>query len=137
VETREEIAVEVNVAFASIFGRLRDILRKHAGALTVTANAPDHYCLTVTDSPKLKKGFPAAWVKIGKRYVSYHFMPIYMFPGLRDGLSKKLRARMQGKSCFNFKCVDETLFQELETLTAQGFAMARKAGLGPTEKTAS
>src|SRR5258706_144983 len=117
--------------FASLFSRLREILQKRAGALIVTADAPDHYCLTVDYNPKLKKGFPAAWVKIGKGYVSYHFMPIYMFPRLRDGLSKKLRARMQGKSCFNFQRADETLFHELETLTAQGFAMARKAGFGP------
>jgi len=28
---------------------------------------------------------------------------------------------MQGKSCFNFKSVDEDLFTELETLTKMGF----------------
>lgn len=127
----------MSVEFASIFSRLRRILQNHTGALTVTTDAPDCYCLNVDYSPKLKKGFPAAWVKIGKRYVSYHFMPIYMFPRLRDGLSKKLRARMQGKSCFNFKRADEALFEELETLTAQGFAMAGKAGFGPVEKSTS
>ena len=123
--------------FESIFGRLRGILQKHTGVLTVTADAPDHYCLTVAYSAKLKKGFPAAWVKISKAYVSYHFMPVYMFPKLCDGLSKELRARMQGKSCFNFKAVDEALFKELELLTAQGFDMARKAGFGPEQKAAS
>ena len=123
--------------FASIFSRLRGILQKHTGALTVTADAPEHYCLAVDYNPKLRKGFPAAWVKIGKGYASYHFMPVYMFPKLRDGLSKKLRARMQGKSCFNFKRADEALFQEVEELTAQGFAMARKAGFGSAEKSAS
>ena len=127
----------MNAEFASIFGRLREILQKHAGALTVAADAADHYCLAVDDNPKLKKGFPAAWVTTGKGYVSYHFMPIYMFPKLRDGLSKKLRARMQGKSCFNFKLADEGLFHELEGLTAQGFAMARNAGFGTAEKAAS
>src|SRR5262245_43752868 len=111
VEAREGIAAEreMTTEFASIFGRLREILQKHAGALTVTTDASDHYCLTVDYSEKLKKGYPAAWVKIGKGYVGYHFMPVYMFPKLRDGLSKKLRARMQGKSCFNFKSGDEAL----------------------------
>jgi len=118
--------------FDAIFARLREILRKHAGALTVTADAPDHFCLAVDYNPKLKKGFPAAWVKIGKRYVSYHFMPVYMLPKLRDGLSKKLRARMQGKSCFNFKTVDEALFGELAEMTERGFAMSRQAGFGPS-----
>lgn len=122
--------------FASIFARLREILQRHVGALAVTADAPGHFCLTVPFSPKLKKGFPAAWVKVSKAYVSYHFMPVYMFPKLRDGLSKKLQARMQGKSCFNFKAVDEALFKELTDLTAEGFAMARKAGFGPEQKRA-
>jgi hypothetical protein len=124
----------MNPEFALIFARLRAILQKHAGRLTVTDDSADHYCLAVDYSAKLKKGFPAAWVKISKAYVSYHFMPVYMFPKLRDGLSKKLRARMQGKSCFNFKTVDEALFNELDELTEQGFAMSRKAGFGPEQK---
>jgi len=121
----------MNSGFESIFIRLRGILQKHSGTLEVTADAPGHYCLTVAYSPKLKKGFPVAWVKIGKSYVSYHFMPVYMFPILRAGLSKELKARMQGKSCFNFKAVDEALFKELEELTAEGFATAQKTGFGP------
>ncbi len=117
--------------FESIFVRLREILQRHSVALKVSADAPDHYCLYLAFSPKIKKGFPVAWVKIGKAYVSYHFMPVYLFPQLRDGMSKKLRARRQGKSCFNFKVVDETLFKELEQLTGEGFAAGRKAGVGP------
>jgi len=46
-------------------------------------------------------------------------------------MTDKLRARMQGKSCFNFKTLDEALFKELETVTAEGFAMCRKAGFAP------
>jgi hypothetical protein len=54
-----------------------------------------------------------------------------MFPKLRDSMSPQLKARMQGKSCFNFKATDETLFQELEKVKAEGFAMSRKAGFSP------
>jgi len=113
--------------FEVVFQRLRAILEKHAGKLHVAADEPGHYCLEVTNSPKLKKTYPAAWVKTVKSYVGYHFMPVYMFPQLREGLSKELKARMQGKSCFNFNAVDEGLFDELEELTARGFAMAKKA----------
>lgn len=116
--------------FPAIFTRLRAILEPYAARLTVTANAPDHYCLALDYSPKFKKGFPVAWVKISRAYVSYHFMPVYMFPQLRDGLSPKLRARMQGKSCFNFKQLDEPLFEELARLTTTGLATARKSGVG-------
>ena len=68
------------------------------------------------------------WVKVGKNYVSYHFMPVYTFPKLREGMSEKLRARMQGKACFNFKAADDALFEELRELTVRGFSMGREAG---------
>jgi len=54
-----------------------------------------------------------------------------MFPSLRERMSDGLSARMQGKSCFNFKVLDETLLKELDQLTAEGFAMSRKAGFAP------
>ncbi len=115
-------------AFAAVFARLRAILKPYAARLTVSADAPDYYCLALDYSPRFQKGFPVAWVQISTAYVSYHFMPVYMFPKLRDGLSPKLRARMQGKSCFNFKQLDEPLFAELARLTADGFAAARQSG---------
>lgn len=121
----------MNSEFKNIFVRLRKVLEPYTGRLKVSADNPDHYCLDVEYSPKFKKGFPAAWVKVGKAYVSYHFMPVYMFPKLREGLSKKLQARMQGKSCFNFKNMDEELFQELEGMTKEGFAMCRQSGIVP------
>jgi hypothetical protein len=121
----------MNSNFESIFARLREILQKRSASLAVTADAPDHYCLQIAFSPKLKKPFPVAWVKIGKAYVSYHFMPVYMFPKLLDSRSDKLRARMQGKSCFNFKVMDEALFKELEDLTTEGFTKCRETGFGP------
>jgi hypothetical protein len=118
-----------NPEFESIFTRLRGILEAHSARLKVSVNAADHYCLDVPFSPKLKKGYPVAWVKISKAYVSYHFMPIYMFPKLREALSPKLKARMQGKSCFNFKTADGTLLREIEELTTNGFAASERAGL--------
>ena len=59
-------------------------------------------------------------VEIKKNYVSYHLMPVYMNPGLLEGLSTELRKRMQGKSCFNFNKVDEKLFSDLRELTQKG-----------------
>jgi hypothetical protein len=118
----------------AIFARLRSILEPHAGALKVSADKPDHYCLEVSFSTRLKKGYPVAWVKVTNSYVSYHFIPIYMFPKLREQLSPELKARMQGKSCFNFKTADEALFRELELVTGNGFKMSKQAGFGPDPK---
>jgi hypothetical protein len=118
----------MDASFDPVFARLRAILEAYAPRFSVTVDEPGYYCLSVDFSPKLKKGFPVAWVKTVKGYVGYHFMPVYMMPGLKDTMSGKLEARMQGKSCFNFKTVDDALFSELEKLTSDGFAACRKAG---------
>ena len=70
-----------------------------------------------------------AAVRDGKAYASFHLMPVYAFPDLRDSLSPQLRRRMQGKSCFNFTRVDEALFVELELLTARGIERFRELGV--------
>jgi hypothetical protein len=123
--------------FESIFARLRGILQKHAGTLSVQDDTPERYCLEANAGPaslqarggKMKKlTIPVAWVQVGKAYVSYHLMGVYENARLRDGMSNELKARMQGKTCFNFKSSDESLFKELEQLTAQGIAGFRKAG---------
>ena len=69
-----------------------------------------------------------AAVRLGKSYVSFHLMPIYMCPVLQASLSAGLRGRMQGKACFNFKTVEPDLFEELTRLTEQGLQRFRDAG---------
>ena len=49
-------------------------------------------------------------------------MSVYACPELLQSMSPELKKRMQGKSCFNFKEVDEKLFKELATLTKAGAA---------------
>ena len=56
-------------------------------------------------------------------------MAVYAFPDLLDGLSPELRKRMQGKSCFNFKAVDDKLFRELAKLTDKGYRRFKKEKL--------
>jgi hypothetical protein len=53
-------------------------------------------------------------------------MGVYGNPKLLEGISKELKTRMQGKSCFNFRTVDEELFTELEQLTAKSIEAFRK-----------
>ena len=48
-------------------------------------------------------------------------MPIYYYPELFDDISQELKNRMQGKSCFNFKDIDDKLFEELTELTKSAF----------------
>jgi hypothetical protein len=86
------------------------------------------------DSPYIQKNkkplfFGAAQIKTG--YVSFHLMPVYVSPALLAGLSPALKARMQGKSCFNFKRIDEVLFRELAALTEAGYVSYKEQGFVP------
>jgi hypothetical protein len=100
-----------------VFSALRDILKRHAGRLVVTEDTSSCYRLEGGMRPTHKKPFPIAWVTVGKAYVSFHHMGAYARPDLLQGLSKELKARMQGKSSFNFTSPDPALFAELEDLT--------------------
>ena len=57
-------------------------------------------------------------------------MGVYVCPDLLKGASNELMARMQGKSCFNFKSIDPALFTELEALTIRGFEALRNGPFG-------
>jgi hypothetical protein len=61
--------------------------------------------------------------------VSYHLMPVYVFPDLLNGISDALKKRMQGKSCFNFKKEEPDLFKELGEITEAGYKRFKEAGL--------
>jgi hypothetical protein len=114
--------------FAAIFARLRAILQKYSDRLTVTADTSTRYCLAGGSHPTHKKPMDIAWVEIRKAYVSFHHMGVYACPRLRESMAPELKARMQGKSCFNFAKLDEALFKQLEQVTSDGFAAFRTAG---------
>jgi len=110
-------------ALAEVFAKLRPVMAKQAARLAVQTDTPREYTL-VTKAPSpfpQHKGKPMWFgaVKIGKSYVSYHLMPLYMNSALTNTMTPALKQRMQGKSCFNFKTApDSTTLSELERLTA-------------------
>jgi len=103
--------------FDAVYSRLCQLLRKHKNKLSVMVEKPGTLWMDVTG--ELYRGKPLFFggVRLGKNYVSYHLMPVYM---TKVGLSPELKKRMQGKACFNFSSVDEKLFGELDKLTAEG-----------------
>lgn len=134
----------MNSEFESVFARLREILQKHAGNLSVKKDGPGCFALHAPAGAaalkawggKMKKPMiPIAWVQVGKGYVSYHLMGVYGNPKARESMSDELKRRMQGKSCFNFKAIDEALFQELDELTGQSIAWFKKSGFAGNTKT--
>jgi hypothetical protein len=65
-------------------------------------------------------------VRSGKAYASYHLMPLYTHASLMQRLSPALKKRLQGKSCLNFKAVDEALFEELAAITEEAARLYSK-----------
>lgn len=100
----------------------------YGSRLLATRDTGDEYYVESADAASNGKPTFFGAVQIKKGYVSYHLMPAYTHPELLDGLSSGLKARMQGKSCFNFKVVDPTLFDELAGLTKRSYAAFEAQG---------
>ena len=127
----------MSAALRAVFTRLRSLLEAHAGEFQVAADTDGLYRLEGRVGPATMRAWggkaragtiPVAWVTIGKAYVSYHLMGVQGNTRLMATVSDELRARMQGKSCFNFTTVDEALFRELARVTAESLQGMRKAG---------
>jgi len=123
-------------SFAEVFQSLRSVLQKHAATLDVREDTATKYCLEAPIGPATLQSWggkarsariPVAWVEAGKSYVSYHLMGIAV-PSVQAGMTKALKARMQGKTCFNFTVADPTLLTELDSLTAASITAFKKAG---------
>jgi hypothetical protein len=106
--------------FDATFLALKKVLKPYERRLVIQADSENNYCLITKHIMKNKQPLWFAGVRKGKAYVSYHLIPIYACPELARGMSAELKKRMQGKTCFNFKKVDEKLFKELGQLTKVG-----------------
>ena len=102
-----------------IFSKLKSILAAYESEVVLIHNKSDNYYLNTPTTDKKSEFFGA--VQIKKSYVAYHLMPIYYYPELLDSVSDALKNKMQGKSCFNFKDVNEDFFNELKSLTKSAF----------------
>ena len=103
----------------TVFTALRERMLRSASGMRPAEDAPGSLVMkTPWDEPGKREPAWFGAVQRKKNYVSYHLMPLYVFPALRTGVAPALGKRMQGKSCFNFKTLDPELFDGLEALTA-------------------
>ena len=109
------------------FQHLKEILVEHSKSMLVVVDEKDNFYLNTHHVMKNKKAMYFGSTKINKNYVSFHLMPVYIFPELLEEISPELKKRMQGKSCFNFKKVDTALFSELKALAEAGYRAFEKA----------
>ena len=114
--------------FEAVFDRLRQTMLDAAAGMKAAVDRPGllemHAPWANPAKPQMPMWFGA--VRIGKAYVSYHLMPVYSHPKLAKTISPALKARMQGKSCFNFKNLDADLLEELRCLTAEAARLYAK-----------
>ena len=107
--------------FERLFERFKGVLAPYAARMHVSADDPRMFGVDMAPEGERDPSTWFAGTRLGRRYVSYYLMPIYVRPALLDGISPELRRRMQGKSCFNLTKVDETLLAEIEALTRSGY----------------
>jgi len=122
--------------FDDVFQSLKAVLKGHAATLSVSDDTSTKYCLEAAIGPATLRSWggkvrrpriPIAWVEIGKSYVSYHLMGVTV-PAVQVAMSTALKARMQGKTCFNFTANEPALFSELDSLTAASITAFKKEG---------
>lgn len=112
-----------------VYRELKAILAAFAPQLAVQTDDDTAYYLNTNKLDKNKKPIFFGGVNRRKNAIRFHLMPVYVFADLLSNLSPGLKARMQGKSCFNFQQVDAGLFQELAALTRAGFERYQKEGM--------
>jgi len=111
-----------------VFKELKNIMQPYAKKLDCKSDVMGGYHLDTKHIMQNKKPLFFGGVKINKNYASYHLMPVYVQPNLLKNISDNLAQRMQGKSCFNFKSIDNELFMELSDLTQAGYRYYESEG---------
>ena len=111
-----------------VFADLRAIMAPYAARLDAKKDDSTELYLDTRHIQKNKKPLFFGAVQVKKAFVSFHLMPVYVKPELLAGLSPELKARMQGKSCFNFTASDPRLLKELTALTKAGYASYKEQG---------
>ena len=105
-----------------VFSRLKKSISKHKRKLDVQKDEPSNYYLNCKKPDSNGKPVFFGAVQVRKSYVSYHLMPVYMYPDLLKGISPELKKRMQGKSCFNFKKeITEEQLNGIKELTKKSY----------------
>jgi hypothetical protein len=120
--------MSANTGFPEVFARLRAIIQPYAPHMYVTSDLDTAYSLDTRHV--MANGQPLFFssVMIRKNYVSFHLMPVYAFPDLLDHAGD-LRTRMQGKSCFNFRQLDDAQVAALAALVRRGYERYAAEGL--------
>ncbi|MDH4392071.1 MAG: hypothetical protein QE285_11710 [Aquabacterium sp.] len=115
----------------AVYAALHQLMAPYAERLHTVTNDGTQLYVDTLHLQKNKKPLFFGAVQLKKAFVSFHLMPVYLQPELLAGLSPALKARMQGKSCFNFAAVEPGLFDELAALVQAGYRSYQTQGWVP------
>jgi hypothetical protein len=104
----------------AVFDTLAALLRPYADRLSVKID--DERQLYLEESVSTGKPQMFAAVQAKASYIALHVFPLYVCPALLGSVSATLLSRMQGKSCFNFKTLDQLPETEVADLLQAAFA---------------
>lgn len=116
---------------SAVFTELRSILAPYAARLDAKKDDAAELYVDTLHLQKNKRPLFFGAVQVKKSYVSFHLMAVYLRPELGAKVSPALKARMQGKSCFNFTTLEPALFEELARLTESAYASYVEQGFVP------
>lgn len=117
-----------NNKFEDIFNTLKEMMLENAPDLVVHQDTEDVLYLHTPHNPFRERNHDFGRVNIKKNYVSFHLMALYTHTEMLEEVSEALKKRMQGKSCFNFKKIDEELFEELRELIRKSYTKYQEVG---------
>ena len=111
-----------------IFDELKKLISRHAPLLVCVQDTVDAYHLYT--KYQMKNGQPLYFggIKINKSFVSYYLMPIYVNPEMLKDIDANLKKHLKGKSCFNFKQLDDDVLTQLQELTDKGLQDYHRQG---------
>jgi hypothetical protein len=115
--------------FSALFASLKKVLAPYSRRLVVKYDGPGIYYLETAVVPKYGTEVFFGAVRTGKRHVSFHFMPVHVFPELLDDAPQALKASLKGESRFDFTEADPALLKALARLAKGGYDGYRRGGL--------
>ena len=117
-----------------IFDKVKNVLKKFSPPMAIAKDKEDVFELMGNKpvpygSKKVTvPGMYFSSVVARKDMISYYFFPMYMDQGSYDPILVNSKKYLKGKTCFNYKKVDQVDEKELSAILKKGVTVWKKLG---------
>lgn len=108
------------------YSALVELYRPYQDKLDIPVNEAQHIELYTRHIMDNGKALYFGGAKVLSKTVSFHFMPIYVYPELFDNVPAELKKKLKGKSCFHFTELTPEIARQLTELLKLGFDKYRQ-----------